>query len=275
MARSKDYYPLLNRDPTSADVHGAEPHQVAVRVTAYPGAAERKWDLSCANIFGGCDGVGWGVCCLTTWCFPCMFGFLKYRVFGDFKKALAWALLFIVLWYTPRVYIWIFAEDGEYSEHSEHSDVTIERNGVIERREEFSEHSHSGGKPKSADDAKTIIIVYWVLVIVSFIGITISGIYNRMQMRKRFGITSSGMCCECAPEMEDSCLWIFCQPCATCQEARTLITNRVENGQWQGPLGAVTVQTAATGVPASGVTAVPFTHAVAPPPQDFDAPAKV
>ncbi|CAD7702108.1 unnamed protein product [Ostreobium quekettii] len=279
MAKARDYYPLLNGVPSSAEVDGGEPRTVTVRVTAKPVAAERKWDMSCANCFGNCDGVGWGVCCLTTWCFPCMFGFLKYRAFGDLKRAFAWALLFIVLAAVPRVYSHIFFEEDhdDDSEYSEHSEVIV-RNGVtvIEKREEFKEDSdYSLVKPEFSDDAKTIIILYFVMVAVCWIIMTISGIYNRMQMRKKFGITASGMCCECAPDVEDSCLWIFCHGCATCQEARTLITNRVENGEWQGPLGTVTVQTAATGVPASGVTAVPMTHAVAPLHQDFDVSAKV
>eukprot|EP00803_Ostreobium_quekettii_P005647 evm.model.scf_1045.2 EVM.evm.TU.scf_1045.2 scf_1045:8723-10377(-) len=267
MDAPNDKYPLLNGRPLSAVDVGQSQHAF-VRVTAVPGTDDRKWDLSCANCCGLCDGVGWAVCCLTTWCFPCTFGYVKYRAFGDFKKALAWAALFTVLLYAPRIYYSIFFEQQKDNE----KDISDDRKLVAQRNGTFSvefgetpDHDGHGavGSRLFGDAEPVIFVVFWLLVAVCIIGVTIAGLCNRMQMRRKFRITPAGRCCECAPEVEDACLWIFCKPCATCQEARTLIVNRVDDGVWLGPLPTVTVHAAAAGVPASGVPSVPFTHAVA------------
>jgi len=35
--------------------------------------------------------------------------------------------------------------------------------------------------------------------------------------------------------MRDYLSWIFCSPCALCQETRTVHANRIEAGSWLGP----------------------------------------
>ena len=47
---------------------------------------------------------------------------------------------------------------------------------------------------------------------------------QRTLMRQKFSIPGSRWC--------DMLTWIFCWPCAVCQETRTLRANNVLNGEW-------------------------------------------
>jgi hypothetical protein len=53
-----------------------------------------------------------------------------------------------------------------------------------------------------------------------------------MQLRERFGIRGSAV--------SDLCVWLWCSPCALCQETRTLELRGVREGVWLGadPLAA-------------------------------------
>jgi len=51
--------------------------------------------------------------------------------------------------------------------------------------------------------------------------------YRRTQLREKFGIAGT--------RFGDFCTWLWCGPCALCQETRTLWTNNVEDGVWRGP----------------------------------------
>lgn len=52
--------------------------------------------------------------------------------------------------------------------------------------------------------------------------------WRRIQIRKKFQIPGD--------DTLDYASWIFCAPCALCQETRTLAHNNVDNGAWHGPL---------------------------------------
>lgn len=58
------------------------------------------------------------------------------------------------------------------------------------------------------------------------------GAWRRMQMREKFGIRGSAV--------SDLCAWLWCSPCALCQETRTLELRGVREGVWLGadPLAA-------------------------------------
>lgn len=58
------------------------------------------------------------------------------------------------------------------------------------------------------------------------------GAWRRMQLRERFGIRGSAV--------SDLCVWLWCSPCALCQETRTLELRGVREGVWLGadPLAA-------------------------------------
>ena len=60
--------------------------------------------------------------------------------------------------------------------------------------------------------------------------------WRRVQMRRRFGLPGD--------DVRDYTTWLLCPLCALCQEGRTLMHNRVDNGGWHGPLplGAPPVQ---------------------------------
>ena len=60
--------------------------------------------------------------------------------------------------------------------------------------------------------------------------------WRRVQMRRRFALPGD--------DVRDYTAWLLCPLCALCQEGRTLLHNRVDNGVWHGPLpmGAPPVQ---------------------------------
>lgn len=80
------------------------------------------------------------------------------------------------------------------------------------------------------------------------------GAWRRMQMRERFSIRGSAV--------SDFCTWLWCSPCALCQETRTLELRGVRDGQWlgadpllaarkkKGPAAAAAAAAAATTAPA-------------------------
>jgi Cys-rich protein (TIGR01571 family) len=51
--------------------------------------------------------------------------------------------------------------------------------------------------------------------------------WRRVQMRRRFGLPGD--------DVRDYTTWMLCPMCALCQEGRTLLHNRVDNGVWHGP----------------------------------------
>jgi len=52
------------------------------------------------------------------------------------------------------------------------------------------------------------------------------GAWRRVQMRERFSIRGSAV--------SDFCAWLWCSPCALCQETRTLELRGVRDGVWHG-----------------------------------------
>lgn len=79
----------------------------------------------------------------------------------------------------------------------------------------------------SDDPSVPMLIVFCILFVVSFLVIVGLGISNRTAMKNKFNIGSRS---NCGP----GAAWLFCGPCALCQETRTLRLNNVDAGIWAG-----------------------------------------
>lgn len=92
------------------------------------------------------------------------------------------------------------------------------------------------------------------------------GAWRRMQMRERFRIRGSAV--------SDFCTWLWCSPCALCQETRTLELRGVRDGQWIGadPLLAARKQKKKEEGPAAGSAAA---AAATTAPAVMEMPSKV
>jgi len=58
--------------------------------------------------------------------------------------------------------------------------------------------------------------------------------WRRGQIRRRYGLSGD--------VMRDYLAWIFCSPCALCQEARTVHNYRILAGSWLGPIQSTAVR---------------------------------
>lgn len=257
---TKDGYVPVSVEPVDGvDANALNPNAAPHR----PAAPHRRWASPWYQCCGECDGVGWGVCCLTYWFFPCVFGYLKHRAFGDARRALAWGALFTLLASVPY-----FVMYGE---------VVIGNNALkaAEGDDNFGMDDPRFGpnnpNPVAAErynsyiaHSLNILYLYSFMSLAAGIAVWVAGAWNRMLMRKKFGIATTDCCGEASPDMEHVCLWFWCNQCALCQEVRTVIKNNVEEGVWQGP-DAMVASTPAPWLSAS--------HAAPPTVQHFESAA--
>mmetsp|Transcript_11769 Transcript_11769/g.32076 ORF Transcript_11769/g.32076 Transcript_11769/m.32076 type:complete len:230 (+) Transcript_11769:119-808(+) len=78
-----------------------------------------------------------------------------------------------------------------------------------------------------SDDQKLAGVI---LILVASVGGLLFALWmasRRGMLRSRFNIKGT--------QCSDRCLWLCCPSCALCQETRTLMHNRVEEGVWHGP----------------------------------------
>jgi len=79
----------------------------------------------------------------------------------------------------------------------------------------------------SEDPSVPLLTVFSAVFLLAFIVIIALGTASRIAMKNKFNIGSRS---SCGP----SAAWLFCAPCALCQETRTLRMNNVDQGIWAG-----------------------------------------
>lgn len=72
-----------------------------------------------------------------------------------------------------------------------------------------------------------LVILAQVVFVLFFLAYKGIAWRNRSLLREKFGLPGGSV--------TDLLLWVFCAPCALCQETRTMMANNVQNGMWHGP----------------------------------------
>ncbi|GMH44319.1 hypothetical protein BSKO_12253 [Bryopsis sp. KO-2023] len=166
------------------------------------------------NCFGNCDIVGWGCCCFVYWC-PCVaFGMNIEKVTGKTGRAIAYALLMLIAIVGMR-------GGNVLLRYQMAANPCFDDEVAPCTQADVDQYSHTA-------------LLCFIVSLVAFAGLVTLGVVNRRRTRRALNIKYhvDGGCAECC---EDTCAWC-CFPMGLCQETRTLFYNRVENGQWRGPV---------------------------------------
>ncbi|GMH44334.1 hypothetical protein BSKO_12268 [Bryopsis sp. KO-2023] len=169
------------------------------------------------NCFGNCDSVGWGSCCLVYWC-PCIaFGMNIAKVTGKTGRAITYALLMLVA---------IVGIRG--------GDAVLKYNKIINPCFDDENAWDTPCTEADLEEYYRTTVRCSVVVLLAFAGLVTLGIANRRYTRRALNLKYhvDGGCAECC---DDTCAWC-CFPMGLCQETRTMFYNRVENGEWKGPM---------------------------------------
>lgn len=163
------------------------------------GRPEAGWDGACYQCCGQCDETGWAIFS-TTWLCPCIqYGFSTKRAFGTF-----WKGFFLVAWLMSAVALYDGYVRGCLTLAQAQGGPGAVEDGA---RQCFSSPGYA---------------FFALLCAVTWIATAFFFARNRTEIRNKLGIKGS--------YFGDCCLWLWCYPCAMCQEGRTLRAMNVEDG---------------------------------------------
>lgn len=169
------------------------------------GRPEAEWDGACHQCCGTqYDETGWAIFS-TTWLCPCVqYGFNTRRAFGTF-----WKGFFLVAWIVSAGELFNGYRNGCLTVAGMKADSW---QGFVEG---WQQCQSSPG-----------YYFFFCLLLVTWFVTALFLARNRSEIRKQLGIRGSFF--------KDYCLWLWCFPCAMCQEGRTLKTRNVEDGVVNG-----------------------------------------
>lgn len=206
-----------------------------------------KWKGSLVSCCAGCDSTGWGSC-LFSYFVPCVaFGQNMKRALN--LSALSQAVIYVLLFLSGRaLYLWssqaVHAacppppHHGHHGHHGHHNRTGFEPLHTLPLPGSFNEtemgdNHHMSPPPMTPECHQAMAAMgatYSLMVLLAVVGIAYAA-RRRTQIREKFGIAGS--------RMGDFCAWCWCAPCALCQETRTIWSNNVCDGAWNGQTPAV------------------------------------
>lgn len=200
----------------AAKTQGEAVPSAASRAQAIPDRLETlagHWEGHACNFCCGRSRLTGLAISVLTFVFPFVtVGFNQYRLYGSVARGICWSLFFMVFsgfWAYFALFWFAYLLFRDLCETSD------------------PDHCNLFHIPVFVDPL-IVWALWWIIGL-------ILATCTRAIIRKKLNIRGSCSGNEFGTVFEDCMLWAFCDRCAACQEARTLVYNNVSKGVWNGP----------------------------------------